>query len=1249
MAIRQVPPGIKDTNLAGFLRELRAAIGGVSDQVTKLAQARSESGGGGGTNPGGPGPGGTDPGPEPPVNPPTQPTVVLTISPTKPLSEESFTLTATVTGNNPTGRVFFRRDGDSMTLDPYALPSSGVVTHTDQLAKGTYTFVAEYSGDPRNLSATSNSITVEIGSVWDGPPSSVTSLSAEGGVGFITVSWVMPYIGDLDVVEVWASETNDLATAAKVGESGGSLFVYVPDPAKLSWYFWVRVRDSEGLFSDFYPNTAVDGVVVGVHGVAFSLEDEIANSPAWDVLSGQYDDEFSYLQAQINTLAAIQEYDNAATYPADTLVSYNGMLYKAKQETTGNLPTNTTYWDLIGQYQSVGEVAAATALIVDDLKAQYFVKTDVRGLVSGFALYNDGNISDFFVRADRFAVGSPSSSTGTCSISQYTNKLDCVSHGGTWTYAEPPASNIPFIVYTTPQTISAPDGSGKTLTVQPGVYMKSANIQKAFIGDAEIYGHLKSYSWPTTNGVPDAAPGSFPFNGWILDKSNEAPTLKIYGGGFGLWDQNGTPIITAGKIAFSQFRRLVLSGSAEAFVVGQAPSNTVSPSSITLYAYAQNLAGTISLTATSGYSGTFTPVTVGDSATTSFTIAPANFTATVATFTASMTVSGVTYDDTITIAKVQEGSSALVMVMSNESDTVPTLADGSITGTVTLSTNVKVLRGSKNVLYGTGAEASPAWSTAVVMDPVGASYSWTASTGTLSIPMTSASAERVTATITATRGTESVSKVMTVTKQKQGIQGDTGGNGSNGLRGSRQFNLSGYTSWTNAAASAANTLITATNAATTGGYLVLSDTVALTDATTDIVRFYNGGTATSSSGWSPVNVKIDGNLLVVGTVAADALKAGTIQGGTFLLGNSANDTNTVLQTVGFTSGGAKGFRIDGNGNAEFNYVKVRGDILLGGGNLIQNSEGLHGFDGTYVGSTVAVTSSIEANVPYGGQCFKIVENAANTGGHIFLDFMLITASGIANIPCKPNTTYEFSAYTGVSGGTLTVYAYQFLGTSASPTQVSTTGDNVNSASAGGSVLTNFKQVVVRFTTASTATRLLIRLFKSGGAAGSFMRVTKAMLAEVPTGQVSPIPWSPGGVSLLDTLALRTGAISGYAPQNNRGSSLPITGGSTPVRVSNIFNYSFTKPSGRSVVLVITCGVEVALVTTGVYANVNATRYELYRNRLGASLDSRFFSGSITISLDSNGSSIPMYLEATITSGNSGSFWDAYMDVMEVAR
>lgn len=87
-----------------------------------------------------------------------------------------------------------------------------------------------------------------------------------------------------------------------------------------------------------------------------------------------------------------------------------------------------------------------------DIYAKYSVKIDVNGYVSGFGLISTANnstpFSEFIVRADRFAIGSPSGPGIT------------------------PA--IPFIVTTTPT--ARPDGT----TLPPGVYMSTAVVKEIF-------------------------------------------------------------------------------------------------------------------------------------------------------------------------------------------------------------------------------------------------------------------------------------------------------------------------------------------------------------------------------------------------------------------------------------------------------------------------------------------------------------------------------------------------------------------------------------------------------------------------------------------------------------------------------------------------------------------------------------------------------------------------------------------------
>lgn len=89
---------------------------------------------------------------------------------------------------------------------------------------------------------------------------------------------------------------------------------------------------------------------------------------------------------------------------------------------------------------------------INGLYAQYTVKIDVGGRVSGFGLASSATASDFAIRADKFYIAPPEGSS---------------------------KGSSPFIVLTTPQVI---DG----VTVPVGTYMRSAYIHNGSIDTAKI-------------------------------------------------------------------------------------------------------------------------------------------------------------------------------------------------------------------------------------------------------------------------------------------------------------------------------------------------------------------------------------------------------------------------------------------------------------------------------------------------------------------------------------------------------------------------------------------------------------------------------------------------------------------------------------------------------------------------------------------------------------------------------------------
>lgn len=110
----------------------------------------------------------------------------------------------------------------------------------------------------------------------------------------------------------------------------------------------------------------------------------------------------------------------------------------------------------------------ATADLDGKASAQWYVKIDNGGQVAGIGLFstknNDTTLSEFYVRADRFAIGSPG-------VTRVKNPDG--------SYQAAAQAELPFVVFTTPTNV---DGK----TVQPGVYMRRTFIHDAAITNAMI-------------------------------------------------------------------------------------------------------------------------------------------------------------------------------------------------------------------------------------------------------------------------------------------------------------------------------------------------------------------------------------------------------------------------------------------------------------------------------------------------------------------------------------------------------------------------------------------------------------------------------------------------------------------------------------------------------------------------------------------------------------------------------------------
>jgi hypothetical protein len=135
--------------------------------------------------------------------------------------------------------------------------------------------------------------------------------------------------------------------------------------------------------------------------------------------------------------------------------------------------------------------ASTRASETSGLSAQYTIKVDLSGFVSGFGLASTTSganpSSDFGIRADRFWVAPPSYVSATApsanlypgmtwrdtSVTPYVNRYYT---GSAWSVTP---QNLPFVLQTSPTTING-------VNVPAGVYIQSAYIQNGSISNAQI-------------------------------------------------------------------------------------------------------------------------------------------------------------------------------------------------------------------------------------------------------------------------------------------------------------------------------------------------------------------------------------------------------------------------------------------------------------------------------------------------------------------------------------------------------------------------------------------------------------------------------------------------------------------------------------------------------------------------------------------------------------------------------------------
>lgn len=367
-------------------------------------------------------------------------------------------------------------------------------------------------------------------------PPAPTGFRASGGFTNVFLEWDGAPYRNHAYTEIWRSQFDNIGTAVLIGTTAANVYAD-PANANTTYYYWVRFVSRAAVTGPFNSTSGtVATTALDVNAALTAISDEIISSQLFTDLS---------TRVAVNT-TGIQE---------------------LQQITATSASQVNTLASVVNGNSAAIEVAQQS---VDGLRAQYSVKIDNNGYVSGFGLssspVNGVPRSSFIVRADSFAIA-PSAPPAWSSTTAYLkNQTVSYTSGGqtktyqarldninvlptNTTYWNDITSILPFAVLTQNTVI---DG----VTYPAGTYIKTAFIADATITSAKIQslvadkittGSLTAAVGITTGRISGGAAGYNSGTGFWL--GNDGGVYKFYIGSSSQnmrWD--GTNLSVTGAI-----------------------------------------------------------------------------------------------------------------------------------------------------------------------------------------------------------------------------------------------------------------------------------------------------------------------------------------------------------------------------------------------------------------------------------------------------------------------------------------------------------------------------------------------------------------------------------------------------------------------------------------------------------------------------------------------------------------------------
>lgn len=233
-----------------------------------------------------------------------------------------------------------------------------------------------------------------------GTPPAPVNVQAAAAVRNIIVSWDAPRYNGHAYAEIWGASTDNIGTAVKIGMAPGSLFVDAigPSSTRFYWVRFVNILDVIGAYNavsgtlgitapevDYLLEQLSERVTAGQLSADLNSRINLIDGPA--SVSGSIAYQFALVQGQIDAINAYPDFSAGTTYATNDIVKYQNGIYKAKTTTIGNLPTDTVYWLKIGDYTSLADAVAShtteIATLVTDLGAEATSRTSLAAQMRG--------------------------------------------------------------------------------------------------------------------------------------------------------------------------------------------------------------------------------------------------------------------------------------------------------------------------------------------------------------------------------------------------------------------------------------------------------------------------------------------------------------------------------------------------------------------------------------------------------------------------------------------------------------------------------------------------------------------------------------------------------------------------------------------------------------------------------------------------------------------------------------------------